>query len=165
MRFSLHQIQKKCREQNLPLFAAFIDFTKAFDSLNRFLLWQILGQFGSPDKIILPICCLHDNMDGHIKINNKLPALFAIGKQGCVPGPTLFALFLAAVFEYSLAKNVLSDFCIRVQIDGGLFNLRRLSVGSRFSRNLLTNYCILMMHLKAIQILIYSKLSIYFQQQ
>ena len=34
MIFVLRQIQKKCREQDIGLYAAFIDLTKAFDTVS-----------------------------------------------------------------------------------------------------------------------------------
>ena len=42
--FVLRQIQKKCREQNIGLYAAFVDLTKAFDTVSRNGLWTILAQ-------------------------------------------------------------------------------------------------------------------------
>ena len=35
MIFILRQIQEKCREQNMGLYAAFVDLTKAFDTVSR----------------------------------------------------------------------------------------------------------------------------------
>ena len=35
MVFSIRQLQEKCREQNMPLYVAFIDLTKAFDLVSR----------------------------------------------------------------------------------------------------------------------------------
>ena len=35
MIFVLRQIQGKCREQNMGLYAAFVDLTKAFDTVSR----------------------------------------------------------------------------------------------------------------------------------
>ena len=35
MIFVLRQIQEKCREQNMDLYAAFIDLTKAFNTVSR----------------------------------------------------------------------------------------------------------------------------------
>ena len=35
MIFVLRQIQQKCREQNMGLYAAFVDLTKAFDTVSR----------------------------------------------------------------------------------------------------------------------------------
>ena len=46
MIFSLKQIQEKCIEQNMPLYMVFVDFTKAFDTVNRSALWTILQKYG-----------------------------------------------------------------------------------------------------------------------
>ena len=35
MIFSVRQLQEKCREQQMPLYIAFIDLTKAFDHVSR----------------------------------------------------------------------------------------------------------------------------------
>ena len=42
MIFAARQIQEKCREQHQGLFMAFIDLSKAFDSVNREALWKVL---------------------------------------------------------------------------------------------------------------------------
>lgn len=46
MIFIAHQLQEKCWEQNQSLYMAFIDLTKAFDSVNRQALWLILAKIG-----------------------------------------------------------------------------------------------------------------------
>jgi len=38
---------KKCRVQNKPLYAIFLDWQKAFDSINNFALWTILESSGA----------------------------------------------------------------------------------------------------------------------
>ena len=38
----LRQIQEECIEQNMPLNMIFVDFTKAWDTVNREALWNIL---------------------------------------------------------------------------------------------------------------------------
>ena len=52
MIFSLRQIQEKCIEQNKELYAVFIDFTKAFDTVSREGLWKILIKFGFTEKVV-----------------------------------------------------------------------------------------------------------------
>ena len=42
MIFVARQLQEKCREQHQDLYLAFVDLTKAFDTVNRDLLWNIL---------------------------------------------------------------------------------------------------------------------------
>ncbi|XP_076069189.1 uncharacterized protein LOC143041234 [Oratosquilla oratoria] len=43
MIFVMRQVQEKCIEQNMDLYAVFIDLTKAFDTVNREALWVILS--------------------------------------------------------------------------------------------------------------------------
>ena len=42
------QIQEKCREQNMCLYAAFVDLTKAFDTVGRDGLGKILARLSCP---------------------------------------------------------------------------------------------------------------------
>lgn len=51
MIFTVRQLQEKCREQHQDLFMAFVGLSKAFDTVNRELLWDILTKFGCPKKI------------------------------------------------------------------------------------------------------------------
>ena len=44
MIFSVRQLQEKCREQQMPLYTAFIDLTKAFDLVSRQGLLQVTGE-------------------------------------------------------------------------------------------------------------------------
>ncbi|KAL8611454.1 hypothetical protein ACOMHN_014509 [Nucella lapillus] len=64
MIFAVRQVQEKCKEQNLDLYAVLIDLTKAFDTINREALWKILQKFGCPDKFTNMIRLFHDNMTG-----------------------------------------------------------------------------------------------------
>ena len=51
--FSLRQLQEKCREQQQPLFCAFMDLTKAFDLVRRsglLKILKILQRMGCPPK-------------------------------------------------------------------------------------------------------------------
>ena len=51
MIFVLRQAQEKCREQNTSLYAAFVDLTKAFDTVIRDGLWKILARLGCSPQI------------------------------------------------------------------------------------------------------------------
>jgi len=50
MIFYLHQLQEKCREQRMTLYAAFLDLTKAFDLVSREGLFKIFPKIGCPSK-------------------------------------------------------------------------------------------------------------------
>ena len=44
------------------IYVVFIDFTKAFESVNRDGLWQVMKKFGCSDKLINVIKSLHTGM-------------------------------------------------------------------------------------------------------
>ena len=50
--FSASQIIEKHREFNIPTYIAFIDFKKAFDSVDRDKLWTIMLSKGIPTHLI-----------------------------------------------------------------------------------------------------------------
>ena len=100
MIFALRQIQEKCCEQRMPLYLTFIDLTKAFDSIHRDTLWQILAKYGCPGKLVKMIRLIHDDMTAAALYNGKSSEPFSVDagvKQGCVIAPTLFSLFMGAV--------------------------------------------------------------------
>jgi hypothetical protein len=53
--FSASQIIEKHREFNIPTYIAFIDFKKAFDSVERDKLWTIMSSKGIPTHLITAI--------------------------------------------------------------------------------------------------------------
>ncbi|XP_064101351.1 uncharacterized protein LOC135212004 [Macrobrachium nipponense] len=69
MVFSSRQLQERCREQQKPLYMGFTDLTKAFDSVNHELLWEILSRYGRPPKFIKILRLLHDNMSVTVMAN------------------------------------------------------------------------------------------------
>ncbi|CAH8615154.1 unnamed protein product [Dicrocoelium dendriticum] len=52
------QLQENCRERNQPLYSLFVDFIKAFDTVNYEDLWLIFSKFGCPAMFIRLIECL-----------------------------------------------------------------------------------------------------------
>ena len=48
MIFIVRLIQTSFQEKNVPLFMAFIDIVKAYDSVQRDLIWKILRKLGFP---------------------------------------------------------------------------------------------------------------------
>ena len=103
MIFSARQLQEKCREQNRPLYMAFIDLTKAFDTVNRHALWMTLAKIGCPEKYINILKLLHDNMRATVLSNNATesePFSVSTGvKQGCVIAPTLFSIYISSILH------------------------------------------------------------------
>ncbi|KAL2088694.1 hypothetical protein ACEWY4_015593 [Coilia grayii] len=103
MIFTARQLQEKCREQHLPLYTAFIDLTKAFDSVNRTALWRALSKIGCPNKYLKILRMLHDDMTVTVVGNSgceTAPFKVHTGvKQGCVIAPTLFSIFISTILH------------------------------------------------------------------
>jgi len=58
--FILRNILEQCAEWQTPLYIAFIDFKKGFDSVRRDKLWNILRHYGIPDNFVDIIKKLYD---------------------------------------------------------------------------------------------------------
>jgi len=77
-------------------FACFIDLRKAFDCINRDLLWQKLKQrYRIGGHFLAALKSLYKRVDCAVNINHSLSNWFEAGcgvKQGCILSSTLFAL-------------------------------------------------------------------------
>lgn len=80
MVFTARQIQEKCREQGQNLYIVFIDFTKAFDSVNRDRLWKVMKKFSCPDKLINIIKSLH-TIGCKLRFSTRAPFLTCLASQ------------------------------------------------------------------------------------
>ena len=71
MIFTLRQLQEKCREQDKPLHVAFIDLTKAFDTVSRPALYQVLEGIGCPPTLLKLIISFHQDMKATVKFDGS----------------------------------------------------------------------------------------------
>ena len=131
MVFTLRQIQEKCREQQLGLYITFVDLTKAFDTVNRPALWDLLKRLGCPPKFLQMVIQLHDGQLGRVRIAGTLSKPFEIKngvKQGCVLAPTLFSIFFSAVVNqaFTSTEDNGESVYIRTRSSGSLFDIKRL---------------------------------------
>ena len=70
MVFSLRQLQEKTIEQNQELYFAFIDFSVAFDTVGRALLWKALTIFGGLPKLTRLTRKTHEGTKGKVTLGN-----------------------------------------------------------------------------------------------
>lgn len=92
--FIIQQLIQKRREFNLPTYILFIDYEKAFDSVIRNKLWNIMENKGYPKHIIKVIQSLYRktyiSIENGQGITNKTVAINHGVKQGCPLSPAIF---------------------------------------------------------------------------
>ena len=96
----VRRLQELARKDT-HLYLCFIDLTKAYDSVDRTLLWAIFARFGVPPSILAIIRQFHDGMQACVRLDDgKCSNKFAVGqalRRGCVLAPHLFNMFFTAV--------------------------------------------------------------------
>ena len=93
---------KKCIEQHRPLYMVFVDFSKAFNTVGRTGLWQLLRKYGCPEKFTTMIEALHIGIMAIVSVGGEVSESFRVTngvKQDCVLAPTLFSIFLSAMLD------------------------------------------------------------------
>jgi len=94
---SLRIIVEQSLEWNSPLYITFIDYEKAFDSVDRETLWKLLRHYGIPEKIISLVRSTYQNMSCKITHAGQLSEKFEVKtgvRQGCLLSPFLFLLVI-----------------------------------------------------------------------
>ena len=91
----LHIIVEQSLEWNSLLYVNFMDFLKAFDSLHRDTLWQLLRHYGIPAKLTRIIEGSYEGMACQVVHGGQLMRRFNMKtgvRQGCLLSPFLFLL-------------------------------------------------------------------------
>ena len=137
--FSLRQLQEKCREQQMPLYLAFIDLTKAFNLVSRSGLFKLLQKIGCPPHLLAVVTSFHDNMHSTVCFNSATSETFPVSsavKQGCVLAPTLFGIFFSMLLHYAF-EDCSEGVYIHTRADGKLFNIARLRAKTKVTEVLI----------------------------
>jgi sorting nexin-29 len=95
--FVVRQILEKCYAHDIDLHLLFIDFKRAFDSINQKRLLETLVSFGIPKKIELLVRMTLEGAQAKVIVDGKISTLFNIDtrvRQGDGLSATLFNLVL-----------------------------------------------------------------------
>ena len=77
-------------------YTAFIDFKKAYDTINRNLLWNKLCNIGVNGKMLKAVKSLYTTVSSCVRINGLKTDWFDVKtglRQGCCLSPLLFNCF------------------------------------------------------------------------
>ena len=105
---TLRIIIEQSIEWQSSLYVSFIDFEKAFDSVDRQTIWNILGHYGVPEKIVRIIRELYNYFTCQVIHDGKLSEEFQVlsgVRQGCLLSPILFLVVLDWVTRTAYASD------------------------------------------------------------
>ena len=102
---SLRRIIEEMRNHNKDVTLCFVDFKKAFDSINRDIMFQILPLYGIPDEIIKAIKVLYTNTKAKVLTTDGETELFDI-LAGVLQGDTLAPFLFILVLDYALRTSL-----------------------------------------------------------
>ena len=117
------------------LYIAFMDFVKAFDTVNRELLFIILRKLGCLPEFIRIIKKLYTDVHGRLIVDGELTQSLEYNSgvnQGCKLAPTLFGIYTAVLLWLAFKK--IKHTCsvqIRLPYNGALFDLHRLKAKTK----------------------------------
>ena len=98
--FVLDTILWKARAMKKPVHMSFIDISKAYDSVNRDILWKKLASLGFSGDFLSALKALYsdDSVDCVVNGITTRPVFLRRGlRQGCALSPMLFALYIMDV--------------------------------------------------------------------
>jgi len=102
--FNIRILMEKAREFNVPLYMAFIDYKKAFDSVRHSMLWSVLRRMGVNGTVVSLLERLYSGQEATVRIEGELSEWFSIQKgvrQGCPVSPVSFNFYSEEVMRQS----------------------------------------------------------------
>ncbi|CAH8471399.1 unnamed protein product [Schistosoma rodhaini] len=106
---TLRIIVEQSIEWNSSLYINFIDYEKAFDSVDRTTLWKLLRHYGVPEKIVNIIRNSYDGLNCQIVHGGQLTDSFEVKtgvRQGCLLSPFLFLLVIDWIMKTSTSGGM-----------------------------------------------------------
>jgi hypothetical protein len=97
--FTARLLLKKRKEHQQETWAIFVDLVKAFDTVDRDFLWDVLLRFGCPDAFVDRLRATHEDVVIVLTKDGKEVRFRSEGdvRQGDTLGPPLFLIFMAMV--------------------------------------------------------------------
>ncbi|CAH8542902.1 unnamed protein product [Schistosoma haematobium] len=105
---TLRIIVEQSVEWNSSLYINFIDYEKAFDSVDRRTLWKLLRHHGVPEKIVNIIRNSYDGLQCKVVHGGQLTDAFQVRtgvRQDCLLSPFLFLLVVDWIMKTSTSEG------------------------------------------------------------
>ena len=95
--FNLKECISMSRQKDKPLFMCFIDLRKAYDSVNRELLWVAMREYGISEKLVKILNRLYEDTKAQVRVNGVLSEALSL-KLGS--NKAVFCLRYYSIFSW-----------------------------------------------------------------
>ena len=106
--FVLYSVVQRMLSRN-KLYACFVDFQKAYDTVDRKHLWEVLLKQGVSTKMLQCLKGLYEDVKSCVRVSNaEFTDFFECKnglKQGCLCSPMLFSFFINELGKEMLLKG------------------------------------------------------------
>ena len=103
---ALRMIIDRCKTRKKDVVITFVDFSKAFDSVDRTALGQIIRLYGVPEELAGPIMALYRDTTATVRTTDGPTELFPT-TTGILQGDTLAPYLFVVVMDYVLRTSLL----------------------------------------------------------
>jgi exonuclease III len=106
--FLLQQIAEKAWEYAQQVYISFVDLEKAYDRVDRRLMWKTLEEYSVDRQLIGAIASLYSDSKSCVRILGRKSEMFRVGaglRQGCVLSPLLFIIYMDRIARRSLGQE------------------------------------------------------------
>ena len=91
--FAVRQVCEKYLTNGKDIFWAFMDLEKAYDTIDRHGMWQMLSVNGVRRKVLKAVSSFYVDSKACVRVGNDVSEWFVVNvglRQGCVMSPWLF---------------------------------------------------------------------------
>ena len=98
--FAERQVCEKCLANGKDVFCAYMDLEKAYNTIDRHGMWQMLRVYGVGGKLLKAVQSFYIDSRACVRMGNDVSEWFPVNvglRQGCVLFPWLFNAYMDGV--------------------------------------------------------------------
>ena len=125
--FAVGQVCEKYLANGKDVFWAFMDLEKAYDTIDRYGMWQMLRVYGF-GKLLKAVQSFYVDSRACVRVGNDVSEWFPVNvglRQGCVMSPWLFNVYMDGVVR-EVTVRVLGKGLELLSANGGRFEINQL---------------------------------------